>query len=165
MSDEIRIRPAERSDVATLLAMITELAAYERAADKVTGTEELLEAALFDQASTAEAAIAERAATPVGFVLFYPTFSTWLCQAGLYVEDLYVSAAHRGRGVGRRLLQHVAGLAVERGCTRLDWTALDWNAPAIRFYENLGATHLDEWTGFRLAGPQLVSFAGAAEHG
>ncbi len=163
MSDPIRIRAAQRSDVALLLSMITELADYERAVDQVTGTEQLLEAALFDQRSTAEAAIADLAGTPVGFVLFYPTFSTWLCQPGLYVEDLYVSAAHRGSGVGRRLLAHVAGLAIERGCTRLDWSALDWNAPAIRFYENLGAARLDEWKGFRLAGAALARFAGGID--
>ena len=159
MSDPIRIRAAERSDVTVLLGMIAELADYERAADRVTGTEELLEGALFDRASTAEAALAERDSRPVGFVLFYPTFSTWLCRPGLYVEDLYVSASERGTGVGRRLLQHVARLATERGCARLEWSALDWNTPAIRFYEKLGAASLEEWRGFRLEGAGLARFA------
>jgi len=159
LSDSVRIRPAERSDVALLLRLITALADYERAADQVTGSAELLEAALFDGRSTAEALIAERERTPVGFALFYPTFSTWLCQPGLYLEDLYVEPEHRGSGVGRSLLLHVAALAVERGCARLDWSALDWNAPAIRFYEALGATRLTDWEGFRLAGLDLIRVA------
>jgi GNAT superfamily N-acetyltransferase len=162
LSDPIRIRPAARSDVPLLHTLITALAAYERAPEQVTGTEAMLERALFDGESTAEAVVAERAGAPVGFALFYPTFSTWLCQAGLYLEDLFVPPEHRGTGVGRELLAHVAALAVERGASRLEWVALDWNEPAIGFYESLGAARMEDWELFRLAGLDLVRLARAS---
>ncbi len=163
MSEDIRIREAERSDVGLVLSMITALAEYERAPDQVTGTEEMLEHALFDGGSTAEAVIAERDGEPVGFALFYPSFSTWLCQPGLYLEDLFVPPEHRGTGVGYRLFQHVAAVAVERGYTRLEWVALEWNTPAIGFYEKQGAVAMDEWRGFRLSGLELVRLARQAQ--
>jgi GNAT superfamily N-acetyltransferase len=159
LSDTLVIRPAERSDVGLVLSMITELADYERAAEQVTGTTDLLEAALFGSSPAAEAVIAELDGAPAGFALVYPTFSTWLCASGLYLEDLYVRPAYRGGGVGRALLGHLAELAVERGHARLEWSVLDWNAPAIEFYERLGATHLDDWKLFRLAGLDLVRVA------
>jgi GNAT superfamily N-acetyltransferase len=159
LSDRVRIRPAERSDVALLLSMITELAEYERAAEQVTGTEEQLESALFGARPVAEAVIADVDPRPAAFALYFHTFSTWLCQPGLYLEDLYVRPEHRGSGVGRALLSHLAALAVQRGCVRLEWSALSWNAPAIGFYERLGAERLHEWEGFRLSGAALADLA------
>jgi GNAT superfamily N-acetyltransferase len=170
LSGDVRIRPAERADVPLLLSMVVELAEYERAADQVTGSEELLETALFGPHPAAEAVIAELGGAPeprphgaVGFALFYTTFSTWLCRPGIWLEDLYVSPAHRGSGVGGTLISHLARLAVQRGCGRLDWSALDWNVTAVRFYEKLGATRLNEWRGFRLSGPDLEHVAQRAD--
>jgi GNAT superfamily N-acetyltransferase len=163
LSDRIRIRPAERNDVPLLLAMIGELAAYERAADRVTGTESLLESALFGPRPAAEAVIADIGAAPAGFALFFHTFSTWECRPGLYLEDLFVRPEHRGGGAGRALLSHLAALAVERSCPRFEWAALKWNTTAIRFYERLGAERLEEWDGFRLSGPALLAVARESE--
>jgi GNAT superfamily N-acetyltransferase len=155
LSDSIRIRPAERTDLALVFSLIVELAEYERAAELVTGSEELLDAALFGPHPRAEAVIAELDGEPAGFALFFGTFSTWLCRPGLWLEDLYVSPAQRGAGVGRALLAHVARLAVPRGCGRLEWSALHWNTPALTFYDGLGAKRLDEWEGFRLEDKSL----------
>jgi GNAT superfamily N-acetyltransferase len=160
LSAQTRIRPAERSDVQLLVTMIRELAEYERARERATGTEELLEEALFGDEPAAEAVIAEIDDEPVGFALFFGTFSTWLCRRGLYLEDLYVRPTHRRGGVGRALLTHVARIAVERGCARLDWSALGWNTPALDFYDAVGAERMDEWAGLRLEGESLERFAG-----
>ena len=157
----MRIRPAAREDVALVFSLIAELAEYERAADRVTGTEELLERALFGPAPFAEAVIAELDRLPVGFALFYTTFSTWQCLPGLWLEDLYVPPRHRRSGIGRELLAHVASIAVERGCGRVEWSALDWNEPALNFYEGLGATRLREWQMHRLEGEALRHVAAA----
>jgi GNAT superfamily N-acetyltransferase len=159
LSDSVQIRPAERSDVGLLLSLICELAEYERAADKVTGTVSDLELALFAERPLAEAVIAEVGQRPVGFALYFQTFSTWLCKPGLYLEDLYVRPEHRGSGVGRALMSHLADVTVRRGCARLEWSALSWNAPAIGFYERIGAQRLDEWEGFRLNGGALTELA------
>jgi GNAT superfamily N-acetyltransferase len=159
LSDAFGIRRAERTDVALLLAMIRELADYERAADQVTGTEQQLETALFGPQPAAEAVIALSRREPVGFALFYPTFSTWQCMRGLWLEDLYVRPHRRGAGVGRALLAHLAAVAVWRGYGRLEWSALHWNAPAIGFYERLGAQPLHEWEAFRLSGSELSRLA------
>lgn len=171
MSDSIRIRPADRTDVPRLFSLIAELAEYERAPDKVAGHEELLEAALFGPQPAAEAVIAEldaeRVPRPhpvVGFALFYPTFSTWLCLPGLWLEDLYVSPQHRRSGVGYALLAHLARLALQRGCGRLEWAVLHWNTPALSFYEKLGAQRLDEWQTLRLDGPALQLVASGSDH-
>jgi GNAT superfamily N-acetyltransferase len=160
VSDGFRIRRAERGDVELLLAMIRELAEYERARERVTGTEELLAKALFGRDPAAEAVIAELNDEPVGFALFFRTFSTWLCRPGLYLEDLFVRPAHRRAGVGRALLAHVARIAIERDCARLDWSALGWNTPALDFYRALGAERMDEWAGLRLEGESLERVAG-----
>jgi GNAT superfamily N-acetyltransferase len=143
--------------------MIIELAEYERAPDEVSGNPELLERALFGEQPAAEAVIAEMAGEPVGFALFFRTFSTWLCKPGLWVEDLYVSPRRRRAGVGGALLAHVAGLAVERGYGRLEWSALHWNEPALRFYQGLGARRLEEWQVFRLDGAALARAAGESD--
>ncbi len=159
MSEEVRIRAAEPADVALLFSWVMGLAEYEHAADRVSGSEAMLETALFGDRACAEAAIAEIGVTPAGFALCFATFSTWLCRPGLWIEDLYVSPAHRRRGVGRALLSHLARLALDRGCGRLEWAALNWNTPALAFYEVLGAERLGEWQTLRLEGAALARVA------
>lgn len=151
----IRVRPAASHDVPLLLALIRELADYERLAHEVVATEAQLAAGLFGPRPAAEAIVAELDGQPVGFALFFQSFSTFLARPGLYLEDLFVRPAHRGRGVGRALFEHVARLAVERGCGRLEWSVLDWNEPAIRFYRQRGATPMSDWTVYRLTGEAL----------
>ena len=128
----------------------------------MVGSEELLERALFGEQPVAEAVVAELEGEPVGFALFYTTFSTWLCLPGIWLEDLYVTPARRRGGVGRVLLTHVAQVAVDRGHGRLEWAALNWNAPALRFYEQLGATICEEWQIHRLHGDALRTVAAEA---
>ncbi len=136
-----------------------ELAEYERAADRVVGSQGLLDDALFGADPAAEALIAEVDEDPVGFALYFRTFSTWLCRPGLWLEDLYVSPRSRRGGVGRALLAHVARTALERGYGRVEWSALNWNTPALTFYAALGAERLDEWQVHRLEGGALESVA------
>ena len=155
----VRIRPAEPGDVALIFALIRQLAEYERAPDQVRGTPELLQEALFGERPTAEALVAEREGEPLGFALFHGSFSTWECRPGLWLEDLFVPPEHRRGGVGRALLAAVAAVALERGCARLEWAALDWNAPALDFYERLSAQRLDDWVMHRLEGPTLRAVA------
>lgn len=159
MSSSVRIRPAERADVDLIFSLIKQLADYERAPGLVTGTPELLMTALFGEEPSAEALIAEIDGEPAGFALFHGTFSTWECRPGLWLEDVYVSPEHRGAGLGREMLAHLAAIAVARGCARLEWAALDWNDSALGFYERLGAKRLDEWVVHRLDGPLLTSVA------
>jgi GNAT superfamily N-acetyltransferase len=151
----LRIRGAESDDVHAIAKLIRELAKFEKLEDQVVTTDELLRAGLFGARPYAEAVIAEEDAQPIGFALFFHTFSTFLARPGLYLEDLFVLADHRGRGVGRALLAHLAHLAVERGCGRLEWSVLNWNQDAIRFYERLGARPNSEWTVYRLTGESL----------
>jgi GNAT superfamily N-acetyltransferase len=155
LSEPLRIRAAHEDDAELIFALIVELAEYERAPEQVHGSPGLLRDSLFGQAPHAEAVIAERDGEPVGFALFHGTFSTWECRPGLWLEDLYVPPEHRRGGVGEALFRHVAGVAVERGCTRLGWAALDWNTPALSFYEKRGAEVLSEWKLHRLSGPAL----------
>jgi GNAT superfamily N-acetyltransferase len=159
LSRELVIRPAEPGDIGLLFSLIAELAKYERAAGRVAGTEELLREALFGERPVAEAVIAEVDAAPAGFALFFTTFSTWLCRPGIWLEDLYVRPESRRGGVGRAMLGHLAQLAVQRGCGRLEWSALDWNSPALTFYDSLGAQRLSDWEGFRLEGAALGDLA------
>ena len=155
-----RIRTASEADVPLVASLIRELAEYERLLHEVTMTGEGLRAALFGERRHAEVAIAEdEAGEPLGFALFFHTFSTFLGQPGIYLEDLFVRPAHRGAGVGRALLAHLAGLAAERGCGRLEWSVLDWNEPAIGFYRRLGAAPVDGWTRYRLTGEALTRLA------
>ena len=135
--------------------LIRKLAKFEKLDDQVVLTEDLLRAGLFGPRPYAETVIAEEDAKPVGFALFFHTFSTFLARPGIYLEDLFVLADQRGRGVGRALLAHLAHLAVERGCGRLEWAVLNWNQDAIRFYERLGARPNSEWTVYRLTGEAL----------
>jgi GNAT superfamily N-acetyltransferase len=148
------IRRAERGDVAELLVMIRELAAYERLADQVVGDEERLERTLFE-VGAAEALIAEVGDSTVGYAIYFTTFSSFLCLPGLWCEDIFVRPQWRGDGIGGALFAAVAGVAAERGYERLDWVVLDWNEPAIGFYEGLGANHLSDWRTMRLDGDRL----------
>ena len=158
MSD-LRIEPATPDDVPDVLAFIRALAEYERMSELVVATEEGLRDALFGPRPAAEVVFARVGAERVGFALFFETFSTFLGRRGLYLEDLFVKPAYRGHGHGKALLAHLAQEAVRRGCGRLEWVALDWNAPAIAFYEGLGAERLSEWLHFRLTGAALGALA------
>jgi GNAT superfamily N-acetyltransferase len=153
------IRAATPADVPAILALIRELAEYEHLTDACVATEALLERHLFGEDRAGHAIVAEEEGAVVGYAIYFTTFSTFLARPGIYLEDLYVQPAHRRRGVGRALLRRVARIAVERGCGRLEWSVLDWNAPSISFYRKLGAVPLDEWTMMRLAGEALTDFA------
>ena len=156
---DMTIRRASPTDVPLILELIRGLAEYERLAHEVTATEAGLRQALFDASPGAEVVIAESGGEPVGFALFFHNFSTFVGKRGLYLEDLFVKPAWRGKGVGRQLLAHLARLAVERDCGRLEWAVLDWNEPAIRFYRGLGAQPMHDWTVFRVAGDALHQLA------
>jgi hypothetical protein len=153
------LRPAERSDIDTLYELIVALAEYEKLRHRVTGTRELLETALFGPRPHAEAVIAELDSDPVGFALYFHTFSTFVCRPGLWLEDLFVVPEHRRSGIGRMLLSHLAAVAVRRGCARFEWSALDWNEDALRFYDALGAELLADWRTLRLEGDELRALA------
>lgn len=157
------VRPAEQRDVAVIMGFIRELADYERLTHEVVADEASLKRFLFGERPVAEALVAENESAPVGFALFFHTFSTFVGKPGLYLEDLYVRPDMRGQGFGKLLLRRVAELAVERDCGRLEWSVLGWNQPAIRFYERLGARAMDEWTMYRLAGDGLSAFDGRAK--
>jgi GNAT superfamily N-acetyltransferase len=153
------IRPAAETDVPLILRFVRELAEYERLAHEVVATEAGLRDTLFGARPYAEVVIAEEDAEPAGFALFFHNYSTFLGRPGIYLEDLYVRPAARGRGIGRALLAHLARLAMERGCGRLEWWVLDWNENAIRFYRSLGAQPMEDWTVFRVAGEALERLA------
>lgn len=152
----VTVRRATEADVPTIAAMIRALADYEKLAHLVTGTEQDLQRSLFGPAPAAEVLIAAADEVPVGFALFFHTFSTFLARRGLWLEDLFVVPEARGRGVGKALLKAVAAIAVERGCGRFEWAVLDWNTPAIRFYEGLGATLMQDWRIARVTGEALA---------
>lgn len=161
MSADSVIRPALPGDVPDLLALIRALAEYEKLAHLVVTDEAALSAALFGPQPAAEALIALDAGQSgqvAGFALFFHTFSTFLGRRGLWLEDLFVLPAQRGKGLGRALLTHLAGIARERGCGRFEWSVLDWNTPAIGFYERMGATLLPEWRIARVTGDALARF-------
>lgn len=155
----VALRAAAPDDVPTILRFVRELAIYEREPDAVKATEADLQRVLFGDRRYAEAIIAEDSGAPLGFALFFHNFSTWEGKPGIYLEDLYVTPEARGRGVGRALLARLAALAVERDCARLEWSVLDWNAPAIAFYRALGAVAMDEWTVNRVTGDALKALA------
>ena len=152
------IRYAEEKDVSIILSFITELAIYENMLDDVVATEELLHEWIFEK-KKAEVIFAVEDGKEVGFALFFHNFSTFLGRAGIYLEDLFVLPEYRGRGYGKALLKKLAGIAVERGCGRLEWSCLDWNKPSIDIYLSLGAKPMDEWTVYRLTGETLTNFA------
>ena len=159
MMSDLVIRPATPEDVPIILRFIRELAEYERLSHEVAATEDLLRDALFGEKPSAEAVIGWLGDAPVGFALFFTTFSTFRARPGLYLEDLYVSPEYRRQGFGKLLLVNLAKIAEARGCGRFEWAALDWNEPAVNFYVQLGATPMDEWTTFRVAGDALTKLA------
>ena len=159
ISPDVRLRPAARDDVGQILSFIHELAEYEKLVHEAVADEATLAAQLFGEHPAAEVVIAEVDGQPAGFALFFHNFSTFLGQRGLYLEDLFVRPQFRGLGLGKRLMVHLAKLAVERDCGRFEWSVLDWNEPAIRFYRSLGAVGLEEWTVQRVTGAALHALA------
>jgi len=156
----IAIRPAVESDLDLIIRFIRDLAEYERLAGDVRLDRDVLARHLFGGEPKAEVLIAERDGSPVGFALFFHNFSTFEGKPGIYLEDLFVAPEARGSGAGKALLAALAGLALERGCARLEWSVLDWNTPAIDFYRSLGARPMDEWTVNRVEGAALTALAG-----
>ena len=159
MSSDLIVRAATPADVNTLFSLIKALAEYEKLSHAVTGDAALLESHLFGAKPYAEAILAELGGETVGFALFFPNYSTFLTQPGIYLEDLFVLPEYRGKGIGKALLSYVAKLAVDRNCGRLEWSVLDWNAPAIAFYQRLCASVLPDWRICRVTGEQMVKLA------
>jgi GNAT superfamily N-acetyltransferase len=161
--NEVRIEPATERDVPLILSLIKALAEYERLAHEVVATEASLRETLFGPRARAEAIIAYAGAEAVGFAVWFHNYSTFLGRAGLYLEDLFVVPEWRSRGLGRQLLAYLARVAVARACGRLEWSVLDWNEPAIRFYQEIGARAMDEWTVYRLTGDALRRLASGSD--
>ena len=158
MSD-LQIQPATEADAPLILSFIKALAEYERLAHEVVATEAMVRASLFGPTPHAQAAIARIDGEPTGFMIWFSTYSTFLSRPGIYLEDLFVLPPWRGQGIGRALLQHLARIAVERGCGRIEWSVLDWNETAIRFYRSIGARPMDDWTVYRLTGDAIAQLA------
>jgi GNAT superfamily N-acetyltransferase len=156
---KFEIRPAKPDDCDIILSLIRELAEYEKLAHEVETTAEKLRATLFVDPPAAHCVLAFADGQPAGFALYFFNYSTFLAKRGLYLEDLFVKPAHRGAGLGKALLLHLARIANARGCGRMEWSVLDWNEPAIGFYKKLGAVPMAEWTVFRLTGPTLRQYA------
>jgi GNAT superfamily N-acetyltransferase len=159
---KMKIRSATPEDIPTILQLIRDLATYERAPDEVTATEKQLNEVLFGERPTAEVVLAFEDDQPAGFAVFFHNFSTWLGRPGLYLEDLFVKPEMRGKGYGRALLAHLARIARDRGCGRMEWAVLDWNEPAIQFYRALGAKPMHEWTVFRLTRDEILKLGESA---
>jgi GNAT superfamily N-acetyltransferase len=159
-SASFRIEKAVATDVPLILRFIRELAEYEKLLDRVTTTEALLHETLFGPHPAAEVLLAYENDEPVGFAIYFFNYSTFVGRQGLYLEDLFVRPEARGRGFGRKLLSHLARVAIERGCGRMEWAVLDWNKPAIGFYKRLGAVPMDDWTVFRVSDKALEDLAG-----
>ena len=157
--NDISIRPATPADVALIIRFIRELAEYEKAPEEAIATEAQLEQALFCDSPRVYSVICDVDGEAAGFALYFYSFSTWLGRHGLFLEDLYVTPDFRGGGAGKALLKHLAQLAVREGCGRFEWNVLDWNQPAIDFYEAFGARPQSEWVGYRLTGSALTEFA------
>jgi GNAT superfamily N-acetyltransferase len=155
----LAIALARPADAALIVALVRELAEYERLLDQVVISEHDVLRDLFGPRPYAEAIIAREGAEPVGFALWFHNYSTFAGRPGLYLEDLFVRPAFRGRGYGEALLRHLARIALDRGCARFEWSVLDWNEPALKFYRKLGAVPLDEWTVQRVSGETLVALA------
>ena len=155
----MEIRPATEADLPLILALVRELAEYEHLSHEVVATEEGFREALFGECRVAEVLVGHVGEEPAGFALFFHSFSTFLGRPGIYLEDLYVRPDFRGAGLGKAFLKRLASLARDRGCGRLEWSVLKWNEPSIGFYESLGATPMDGWTGYRLTGEGLRALA------
>lgn len=160
---DIEILKATIKDASLILDFVNELAIYEKAADEVKATVEDIERNLFDENTTTEAVICYSNSVAIGFAVYFLNFSTWLGKNGLYLEDLYISPKFRGSGAGKKILKYLAKKAVESNCGRFEWSVLDWNEPAIKFYESfyesIGAQAQNEWVGYRLQGQALIDFA------
>ena len=156
---DVRISAATASDTPVLLRLIRALAEYEKLAGEVVATEDRIRETFFGGTPQAEAVIAYAGTEPVGLAIWFHSYSTFLARRGLYLEDLFVLPEWRGQGIGKALLVHLARIAVERGCGRIEWSVLDWNTLAIGFYRSLGATPMDKWTVFRLTGDALTTLA------
>jgi GNAT superfamily N-acetyltransferase len=156
---DFEIRSAVLDDVPLILSFIKKLADYERLAHEVVATEDSLRETLFNSRKTAEVVIGYFHNKPIGLVLFFHSYSTFLSRPGLYIEDLFVDESYRRRGFGAALLRYVARLAIERNCGRLEWSVLDWNKPAVDFYTRLGAVPMSGWTVFRVTGQSLANLA------
>lgn len=155
---DTRIRPATEADAELLFGLIGELAEYEKLTDEVRGDAEVLRRSLFEQ-KAGEALIVEAGGEAVGYAIFFTTFSSFECRPGIWLEDVFVRPSRRRAGIGRAVMEHLAALALERGFVRLEWCALDWNEPALRFYDELGATRLQEWEMLRVDGERLARLA------
>lgn len=157
--NQFLIREAREEDTKDILALIIELAAYEKMENLVVATEEIVKDSLFQQGVT-KALIAEYDGRPIGYAIYFFNFSTFTGRAGIYLEDIYVKPEFRGKGYGKALFGEIAKEALKRGCSRLEWSCLNWNKPSIAFYESLGAKHLDEWRTYRLTGENIRKLAG-----
>ena len=155
----LRIRPATKADIPLILSFIRGLAEYERAPEQVVATPELIERFGFGPNPKFRVVIAEWDGAPAGFALFFYNYSTWRGTPGIFLEDLFVKPEFRGKGIGKALLAHLAKIAVDEGCERYNWNVLDWNTPAIEFYESLGAKVLKEWLIMRVDGEELKKLA------
>jgi len=158
-SNNFIIRQATENDAASILALIKDLAEYEKLSHEVAATEDDIRQSLFGDRPVAKALIGELEGVPISFALFFYNFSTFQGKPGIYLEDLYVKPDYRGNGFGRKMLAHIAGLAKERNCGRFEWSVLDWNAPAIRTYDRLNARPMKEWILYRLTGDALDKLA------
>jgi len=159
---KIHIRPALFADIELLLKLIRELARYEKAESSVLTNEQAIYSSLFAPNSNAYALICEHENTAIGYAVYFFNYSTWLGRKGVYLEDVYIRPEYRGLGAGKALLQQVAQIAVENDCGRLEWSVLDWNTPAIGFYQHIGAVPQEEWTVYRLQGQALTQLANSA---
>lgn len=159
LKQDVRIRFAQFKDCEVILDFIKQLAVYEKLEHEVQATVTDLQNTLFGNRPCAEVLILEEKNTPAGFALFFHNYSTFLSKPGIYLEDLFVNPAYRGKGYGKLLLSFIADLAVQRDCGRFEWSVLDWNTPAIRFYESVGAVPLSEWTGQRITGQALFDLS------
>lgn len=155
----LTIREAVREDAATLLGFIRELAIYEKAEHEVAATSETIGNSIFGTGSVTHALVCEQDGVPIGMAIWFFSYSTWQAKNGLYLEDLYVTPKARGLGAGKAMLKRLARIAIENDCGRFEWSVLDWNAPAIRVYEAIGAEPMKEWIRYRLSGETLKSFA------
>jgi GNAT superfamily N-acetyltransferase len=164
-TDQVSIRPCVEQDCKVLVDLIRELAVFEKLGDHATATPETLRRHMFGPRPLAEALLAEISGKPGGFALFFHNFSTFRGQPGIYLEDLFVRSEHRGLGIGKALLQRIAQIALERDCARFEWAVLDWNTPAMGFYQKLGAVPMDDWTIYRLQENALLSLARGAPAG
>lgn len=156
---ELHIRNAVESDAQLILDFIIDLAVYEKARELVVATREDIAQSLFGEQATAKGLVCLKDNVPVGFAVYFYNYSTWLGKKGIYLEDLFVSSEYRGIGAGKALLQHLAKIAVQENCERFEWSVLDWNTPAIDFYDSIGAQPKSEWIAYQLTGERLKKFA------